>query len=275
MSRPLFARLLVMLLLAALSLAGCAPPAGMSQTLTLLPGTFTPRPPTRSPSNTPDLSATPTRTQFSYSYPTESPTPKGSETPSFDATMTSLAAGTPSQTPRPPATESTSAYDATAAACPPFSTDTTLPVPDVPTSYIGKHYNNTTLPAGLTWVASGMLSSTSYSYTHVQWQGREMFWIQKLACQNQAGTPFWEISDALALPGLNAKANQVYTDLCFSGSTQVPFAIAYGSYDPTRPTAPIVANFTGWRMQVTAAWQMKDKFTALSLQGLTCVVQQP
>ena len=136
MSRPLFARLMVarlmvarllaVLLLLAASLAACAPPAGMSATLTMLPGTFTAPPPTRRPTDTPDLSATPTSTQLSYNYLTDTPTPNGTETPSFSASMTSQATPGVSGTPGTPTPVGTTALDATAAACPPFSLDTSL-----------------------------------------------------------------------------------------------------------------------------------------------------
>ena len=243
MPRLLFARLLATLLLLALSGAACAPPVGMSATLTMLPGTFTPLPPTRAPTRTPDLSATPTLTQ--------TPTPTGA---------------IPSATPR---------SAGSAPACPLPTPDPGQPLPSTPAGFVGQHYDPNALPNGLTWVASGTLMSANYSYAHVRWQGKDLFWIQKLACQNPSGHEDWEITSALALPALNAQAHQVISNACFRGSTQVPFAIAYGTYDPSQPAALVANRLTGWKLQVTAAWQMTDQFKALDPQGLVCVVQQP
>lgn len=264
MSRSRFARLLAALILTAISAAACAPPAGMIATLTMLPGTFTP-PPTRSPSKTPKPQIT--ETQQVFFTPTGFITLNATQSPILEVTNTIQ--------PEPSPTLSyTPTYDATAAACPPFSMDTSLPVPDIPTGYIGRHYETASLPTGLIWIASGLLSNPDYSYTQILWQNREMFWIQKLVCKNQLDQPFWVINDSLALPNLNPQANQVYTNMCFLNGSQIPFALAYGDYDPIQP-AVTISNFTGSKMQVSAAWQMKEKFTPLNLRGVTCLVQKP
>lgn len=259
MFRPLLARLLAGLLLLVFSVAACAPPAGMAATLTLLPGTFTPLPPTRAPTHTPDIGTTPTATQWMrYSYPTLMPTLTGSPSPTDETPFHA--------TPNPAASAST---------CPLPTPDPRQPLPSTPAGFVGQHYDPNALPNGLTEYTTGALMSANYSYAHVKWQGRDLFWIQKLVCQNPSGQNDWEITDVLALPILNPAAHQVISDACFRNSTQVPFVIAYGTVIPNQPTVQVAPNSAGWPMQVTAAWQMTDQFTALDPQGLTCLVRQP
>ena len=258
MSRPLFARSLAVLLLLGSGLTACAPPAGMSATLTMLPGFLTAPPPTRRPTSPPDLSATRTVPPLSTGDVTDTPAP---DRPTARETT--------------PAPTFTSTVDAATAACPPFSLDANLPSSANPAGFIGKHYDTQSLPAGLALVGTGLLSSPTSSYAHLRWRSRDLFWIQTLACQNRSGKGYRQITDALALPVLDAQAHQVYTDVCFNGAAPLPFAIAYGVYNPSQPATTVMGSFSGWRMQVTAAWQMKEKFTPLNPQSVTCIVQQP
>lgn len=263
MSCPRYASLLVLLIII-LSTVSCAPPAGMIATLTMLPGTFTPMP-THSPTRTPRPLTSPTDTPQAYPVSSLTPTPASTILSTTETVSNTESSPTPAET---------ATMDATNAACPPFKLDTTLPVPDVPGSYIGRHYDTTALPTGISLLNSGMLSNPEYSYAQLLWQERNMFWIQKLVCHNSSGAQFWVINDALALPKLNPTANQVYTDTCFSKGVQIPFAIAYGNYDPGASTITI-SNFSGWKLQITSIWQMKDKFAAVAPGGVTCLVQNP
>ncbi len=231
--------------------SACAPPGNMVATLTQLP--FAATPPTFTPF--------PTATR---SPRTPTPLPPGYE--STAAILTSTYAPTSTLVPTETITPR--------AACSPGTFDTTVPGPDAPEQFIGKHYDPNNPPIGMKWLGTGSLGTNDSRWTHVQVQGRDMYWIEKIACRDSSGQPYWEIADALALPVLNTQAHQVVVNLCFNGARQLTSVVAYGSYDPSQPAAPVSGGVTGWPVQVISAWQMKDRFTPIGAQGLTCVVQQ-
>lgn len=248
-----------------LLLAACAPAPGMIATLTQLPFAATPKTPTPYPTASPRPTSTrPTPTPASE---TETPGPvveAVSSSPTTSATLDATVeaaltmAAMPSKTPAPCS----------------INYDTALPTPDEPANYIGHHYNERSLPAGLFWLGSGMLAPANYSYTHIKWHEQDMYWIQKLNCKDANGTPNWGIVDVLTMPVLNQQAHEVVTDVCFTGNTKESFVIAYGTYNPGQPVSEIRPNIKGWPMTVKEAWQMKNTFVPLNLASITCIVQE-
>lgn len=245
-----------------LLVSACAPSSNMVATLTELPFAATPHTATPFPTFTPRASSTPS--------PGATPDPTVVDgvgtgptgTPTLDSTVAAAL------------TLAVVASDTPAPACPPFAFDTVVPIPDVPANYISRHYDLRNLPQGIKGYTSGLLETDTYSWAHVQVQNRDMYWIQKLVCRDASGQPYWEIVDAITLPIMDAQAHEVTVDLCFQGDQDLPFAIAYGPYDPNKPAASVVAHFVGWPIQVKAAWQMKDKFIPLNPKGLTCMLQE-
>lgn len=230
-------------ILLSVSLATCAPAPQMAATLTLLPGTFTPLPPTPRPTST--RAATPTAGSL-------------------------LGTASPNQTPQ---ARKTSAAQ-TSSNCT-IAYDRFLPSSDTPASFIGRHYDTQHLPAGLQLSGSGLLESNEYSWTHLRWENRDLYFVSKMICRDKMGKAYYEVADALLLPPLDTQAHEVVTDMCFQNDQGVPFAIAYGSYDPTQPAVTVASNFTGARINVKQAWQMTDRFVALDPAKLTCILQEP
>ena len=101
-----------------------------------------------------------------------------------------------------------------------------------------------------------------------------MYWIQKVACRDERGLPYWEIADALTLPVLDDQNHEVVVDVCFIGTRKLANVIAYGTYDPSEPPAPGADNLVGWPVQVMSAWEMKERFVPMGTQGLTCLLQK-
>lgn len=233
--------------------AACAPSASIIATLTMLPGTFTPIPPTRGPTNTP--------------YPTYTHSPFEGYTP--EQTRTPTPSPSPSLIP--------------ASACPPFAIDSAPP--DDPSQMVDRHYDLAHLPDAFTNARSGMLENPSYAWVQVRWQGRSLYWIERIACRNAVGTAFWQITDALALPRLDPKLGEAETTLCASGGTTqggttqggttIRYAVAYGLYDPSKPAGPVIGTRRGWPVQVQAAWVMKERFVPLDMHNVVCMVEEP
>jgi len=206
--------------------------------------------------------------------PTSTPYPTSTPRPTLIAVNTPTAvesAGISERT----LTASPTGPTITPASCPPFPFDTDLPHPDTPEQYIGRHYDSVNPPAGINGWSAGLLADDSYSWAHVSIQNREVYWVQKMVCRDSSGKAYWEIVDALVLPKLDPNADEVSTDLCFSRKKRIPFVIAYGAYDPAKPSAPVIYNFIGWPMQVKNAWEIDEKFVPLETENLTCLVQEP
>lgn len=177
------------------------------------------------------------------------------------------------QTSLPPATPAAARTEtSTPIPCPPANVDTTHPLPKDAAGFVGRTFDQLQLPKALKLDASGLLASNDYSWARLEWQGQAMMWVQKLVCRTNSGKPYWQVVDALQLPTIDPVKNETTTDLCFNGEQQIPFAIAYGTFEPAQPTQT-VNNFSGWPMQVKNAWQMKDRFVPLDPTGLTCLVQ--
>lgn len=238
----IFSVLLAAALMMSLVSAACAPSASIIATLTMLPGTFTPIPPTRAPTNTP--------------YPTYTHSPFEGYTP--EQTSTPTPSPSPSLIP--------------ASACPPFAIDSAPP--DDPSQMVDRHYDLNHLPSAFSNARSGMLEDPAYAWVQVKWQNRSLYWIERLACRNAQGTPFWDITDALALPRLDTKLGEAETTLCASGGTPIQYVVAYGIYDSSKPASAVIGTRRGWPVEVQAVWVMKDRFVPLDLKTVVCMVEE-
>ncbi len=279
MKRTIAAAIPALLISFSLLFSACAPSRSMIATLTQLPFAGTPPTPTPYPTFTPRPSGTPTPGPAITEGVGNGPTSTVSaEQPTLDGTvaaaltLAALPTKTSAVTETPPAEGTPTA--AVASRCTSVTYDTSIPEPNASANYLGRHYDDRNLPQGMRWVASGMLASDSYSWAHVQVQNQDVYWIEKLVCQDANGQPYWEIADALILPALNTQAHEVAVNLCFEGGQQIPYAIAYGTYDPSKPAEQVMPNFTGWPLQLNGAWQMKDKFVPLTSQSLICMLQE-
>ncbi len=291
MKRTIAAAIPALLMSFSLLFSACAPSSAMIATLTQLPFAATPPTFTPYPTSTPRPSSTPVSGATLVEGVGSGPTSTGSaEQPTLDGTvaaaltLAALPTKTSAVTETPSAGETSaveSAVEATptptvaaVSRCASISYDKAIPEPNTRENYIGRHYDDRNLPQGMRWVASGMLASGPNSWVHVQVQNQDVYWIEKLACQDTNGQPYWEIADALILPALNTQAHEVAVNLCFEGGQQIPYAVAYGTYDPSKPAEQVMPNFTGWPLQLNGAWQIKDQFVPLTSQSLVCMLQE-
>ncbi len=257
MVKPL-ARIFTLVLLSAAVLftTACAPSSGMAATLTMLPGTFTPLPGKR--------------------YPTVTPHPTNTLSPIRRTLGTSTPGGETEPTPEPSSTVTIPPTRTTDpnSGCPEIQYDQSVPSPDTVAGYIGRHYNPLLLPPELKALGSGLLQDSSSSWVQLEWQGRNLFWIQKLVCRNSAGQAYWEVVDALALPPF--QKHEAVADLCYQGGQLAPYIIAYGP-SPAKASGAAASTLDGgskgWPVQVTAAYQMDGRFSSIDPQTLTCIIQ--
>jgi hypothetical protein len=260
MKRPLRAIFVAFLLSLTLLISACAPAPYMMATLTQLPHVGTPSTSTPFPTLPPHPTMTPSLIPTALEgAATDSASTENLTQPSLEATAkdtTSQAAVTPP------------------AACPPFAFDTTLPDPQNPEQYIGRHFDSNYPPDGLKILSAGLLENHSYSLMSVKAQDRDMLWIEKLVCRDTRGAPYWEIADALTPPSLDGNKQEVVASLCFQGERQIPFVIAYGHYDPSKPASTVIKDYKGWPVQVEKAWEMNEKFIPLGTESLTCVLEE-
>lgn len=175
----------------------------------------------------------------------------------------------PTRTPRPtntiaPVRAATAPQD-----CPAGSYDTSAPAD--PSLLPGRSYNLRNLPAGYELVDSGPLEDPSGAkWVEVRWEGRSLFWIQKVVCQDGQGRPYSQIVDALALPRLDPQAGEAHTRECYAGSRRLPYALAFGVFDPGAPPETLADGARGRPLNVQSAWEIGEQFTPLDTAGLTC-----
>jgi hypothetical protein len=155
-----------------------------------------------------------------------------------------------------------------------------LSLPADPSQLPGRSYNLKDLPEGYQLVDSGPLDSgpmadADYAWVEVRWQGRSLYWIQRLVCRDEHNAAYWEIVDALALPRLDPQSGEAQTQQCFYGTQPVAGALAYGMYDPSQPTQTLEGEASGWPVQVQAAWEMNEGFSPLDVRGLSCYYAGP
>ncbi len=252
MKRPPYASLAAVLICCTLLFSACAPRGNMVATLTQLPFAATPATLTPGPTRTPRATSTFT------------PAPPGYESTSAARTSTHTARQVIFAETNEPTAQ---------AACTPGIYDETVPAPDAPEEFIGKHYQQEKLPPEIQLLDSGSLEE-GWNWLHVRVQNQEMYWIQKIACGEDKDEPYWEIADALTLPQLNTEANEVVVDLCFYNMRRLTNIIAYGVYDPSIPAAPVINNVVGWPVRVISAWEMQQRFVPIGARQLTCVQEK-
>ncbi len=123
----------------------------------------------------PEKTVTQTAPAATLALPTKTP-----GLPTLPATTTPTLIATPAHT-----------------ACPPFSIDTALPVPDEPQNYIGLHFD--ALPAGLESPDGSVLDGpgTYYMVNEVVRDSGEMLWLERNICHDESGHPYQEIRAVL------------------------------------------------------------------------------
>jgi hypothetical protein len=278
MKRSVRAVFIISITAITLLFTACAPAPYMVATLTQLPFAATPPTSTPYPTVTPRNTRTPT--PFSTAVDaagTESTQTALTDGPALDPTVASALtlAAVPNETAVSTDLAAAEATGTSAPACPPFTFDITVPSPDTPEQFIGKHYDSVNPPTGMKGWTAGLMQDDAYSWAHVNVLNRDMVWIQKLVCRDTRGVAFWEIVDALTLPRMDVQSHEVAVDQCFKGEQQIPYVVAYGTYDPSKPVVPVIKALVGWPVQVKGAWELKEKFIPLGLQDLTCMVQEP
>ena len=168
-------------------------------------------------------------------------------------------------------------------ACPPFSMDTELPVPDIPENYIGRHFDVYELPDGLNWESSSVIRDYSgqleYDFTRLKWDNnRQLFWLKEHICYDQQGKAYSEIIDAIASPPL--QGDETITSWCFEESELIPHIIAIGTYDPSQPIIEIGEQpdgrpYVGWQYNhIIFAFRVdmeRGKFIELDTTDLFCL----
>lgn len=140
---------------------------------------------------------------------------------------------------------------------------------------VGSSYDPEHLPDAFDLQSVDLLDNGRHRWVWVRWQGRSLYWIDKLVCRNVAGAPHWVIIDALELPRLDPALNEAETNLCYTGKKQLPNAVAYGIYDPAEPVETLPGRYRGRLLEVHAAWQVTAQaFTPLDGPSLNCYVEE-
>ncbi len=175
--------------------------------------------------------------------------------------------------PTPPATAMPAPTATPArAACPPFSIDTVLPVPDEPQNYIGLHFD--TLPAGLQSPGGSVLdgSGAYYIVSEVVRDSGEALWLERSICHDETGHPYYELRAVLILPALQVQEKLII------GTCRIKDAAAPEAANPVVPDPAIVA--VGWFEDVyeppvtlSYAWRANpqtESFEVLPPESVTC-----
>ena len=191
-------------------------------------------------------------------------------------TVPAATVASPTKTPTLPTPPATTTPTLTAApahtACPPFSIDTELPVPDEPQNYLGLHFD--ALPAGLESPDGSVLDGpdTYYMVNEVVRDSGEMLWLERNICHDETGHPYQEIRAVLILPALQEK-EKLLIGTCRVKEAATPEAALMPEFDPA-----IVA--VGWfediyqpPVTISYAWRVitqTESFEVLSPESVTC-----
>ncbi len=200
------------------------------------------------------------------SLPEKTVTPTASAVPLASPTRTSTLPA-PTDTARPTLT-ATPAH----AACPPFSIDTTLPVPDDPQSYIGLHFD--ALPAGVESPGGSVIdgSGTYYMLSEVIRDTDEMLWLERNICHDERGYPYQEIRAVLFLPALQGD-ERVIIGTCRLKKTGTSEATTLPMPDPAIVAIGRFADIYKPPVTLTSAWRIitqTESFEVLSPESVTC-----
>ena len=203
-----------------------------------------------------------------------------SSSPEKTVTPTALVAtlALPAKTPAlltPPATALPSpSLTATPAraACPPFSIDTALPVPDEPQNYIGLHFD--ALPIGLTSPDGSVVagSDTYYAVNQIVRENGEMLWLERNVCHNEKGHAYYEIRAVLKLPTLQDK-EKLLIGTCLMKKDFTPKNAINPVFDPAIVAIGRFEDIYKPPVAISHAWRVitqTESFEALPPQSVTC-----
>jgi hypothetical protein len=133
------------------------------------------------------------------------------------------------------------------------------------TKYVGLRHS-ASLPYGLKDVGGALVSrlndAKEYGISEVRRGRVRMLWFEYLTHRDQAGAPYWEVKDVLALPSIRRNQVLVYS-LCFSGQKPDSEIVAIADYQP------YVEFFT----RVRRAWRANrsvERFEEISPRGVKC-----
>jgi hypothetical protein len=167
----------------------------------------------------------------------------------------------------------------TPAPCPPFLLDLNLPHPDLPENYIGRHYDLYNLPQELMDSGGSLIRDRSGQFElglqTVKWkEDRELYWLEKLVCNDADGHPYFEIVDAFATPSLSG--DEIHIETCFDGDEELN-VIGLGRYDKSDPLVTI-GEFRGWQFtEILFLYRIDfeaQKFIFVDPNGLVCFKYQ-
>ena len=200
------------------------------------------------------------------------PLPEKTTTQTAPAATLALPTRTPGM-PTPPAT-TIPTLTATPAhtACPPFSIDTALPVPDEPQNYIGLHFD--ALPPGLESPDGSFLDGpgTYYMVNEVVRDSGEMLWLERNICHDESGHPYQEIRSVLILPALQEK-EKLLIGTCRVKEAATPGAALMPEFDPAIVAVGRFEDIYRPPVAISHAWRVitqTESFEVLSPDSVTC-----
>jgi hypothetical protein len=198
----------------------------------------------------PEKTVTPTAPAATVALPTKTP-----GLPALPATTTPTLTATPAQ-----------------AACPPFSIDTALPVPDEPQNYIGLHFD--ALPIGLTSPDGSSVdgSDTYYAVNQIVRESGEMLWLERNICHDENGHPYYEIRAVLNLPTLQDK-EKLLIGTCLMKKDFTPETATNPVFDPALVAIGRFEDIYKPPVAISYAWRVitqTESFEALPPESVTC-----
>lgn len=149
--------------------------------------------------------------------------------------------------------------------CPPFNFEPSLPNPETPEAYIGRHYDTRSTPGLKMNYGAAIGNQTDrgeYNLEEIETTRYKMFWFEKLVCRNQQGHAFFEISDVIVLPPI--KPNEIVVMLgCKQGGKYDEAIVAVGDF---KEREVLLSNLSHvWR-----ANRSTGKLEVISPEGITC-----
>ncbi len=191
-------------------------------------------------------------------------------------TVPAATVAVPTRTPGLPTPTDTATPTATAtparAACPPFSIDIALPVPDEPQNYIGLHFD--TLPTGLTSPDGSVVdgSDTYYAVNQIVRESGEMLWLERNICHDENGHPYYEIRAVLNVPTLQDK-EKLLIGTCLMKKDFTPKTAVNPVFDPAIVAIGRFEDIYKPPVAISHAWRVitqTESFEALPPESVTC-----